>query len=567
HSNFNYKFSETQLNRYISNSADLTCLFDGPCAWMNVPNDGLLDTSDFYLFTKSDGKSFPANIQTGSLDPPIGTRFVLAGNTSQAEQSAVIVSAPIACQRTSGFLIFKYWLYNDAKIETLIVKPTSRRNHLQVILRPVTECHFLRTLFDYCRVEIPETAEPFRIGIRAYGLKDSALGSFGMITDIKYKAEICLEPKFSTLFGARAVPPPLAKSIIRKASELSCIDYDSKCRWSNSISSPTEWKIGQIRERWMHLFGTESKPSGTFFYQYWLKPGTQVQTCTVSATNVLISCVYLSERLVPGPINIDVDAPADEPFRSGVAILRSRKVLCAHKATIFVAYFRTDNAELMICVDKQCVNTEKSRSVLEKIFWYIFSGWLSMEISRNEEFVIRLVAKSTGPSLVIIRKIETAGDWCPLQSLSQIACKKLHCVFRHTFCNYKSEINTQANTLFNIESKGLTAVMNKGSGLAVLRSPRFQISRSLELKIELYQSTFGSQTFLCGDEFVTLFDCRPILGPKISSPKTITMNLRLDVETQNFSIVAVHDKFAEFGPATFVISKIEVVDENGQLIC
>lgn len=70
-----------------------------------------------------------------------------------------------------------------------------------MILRPLTECHFLRALYDYCRVEIPEIIEPFRIGIRAYGLKDTALGSFGMITDIEYSAEICIEPsKFSSFF-------------------------------------------------------------------------------------------------------------------------------------------------------------------------------------------------------------------------------------------------------------------------------------------------------------------------------------------------------------------------------
>lgn len=61
-------------------------------------------------------------------------------------------------------------------------------------MRPRAECYFIRAFNDRCKVEIPEISEPFRIGIRAHNLKDSALGSFGMLTDIEYEAEICLEP-------------------------------------------------------------------------------------------------------------------------------------------------------------------------------------------------------------------------------------------------------------------------------------------------------------------------------------------------------------------------------------
>lgn len=43
--------------------------------------------------------------------------------------------------------------------------------------------------------------------------------------------------------------------------------------------------------------------------------GTQVQVCTVTASNVIISCAYLSEATMPGPVTIDVDAPTDVPFR------------------------------------------------------------------------------------------------------------------------------------------------------------------------------------------------------------------------------------------------------------
>lgn len=78
-----------------------------------------------------------------------------------------------------------------------------------------------------------------------------------------------------------------------------------------------------------------------------------------------------------------------------------------------------------------------------------------MNIDRNESFVIRLIAKSIEPGVVVIRKIETTGNWCPLPTLSQYACKKLSCTFRQTFCDYKTEENSRANILFDIDEKGL----------------------------------------------------------------------------------------------------------------
>ncbi|VDP18092.1 unnamed protein product, partial [Onchocerca flexuosa] len=334
------------MKRYINDPSMLSCQFSEPCAWMNAPTDDLLDTSDFYLFFKKNIKLFPLQIQPGLPDPLRDTRFVLAGNTTTDAQSAVLVSAPIACQRTIGLLKFKYWLYNEAKIETLILKPATKRNRLRVILRPLTECFFFRTLNDYCQVEIPEINEPFRIGIRVHGLKNSALGSFGMITDIEYNADICFEPRLSTIFGTRAVPSLSDASYPISAADLSCTDYNATCRWSNSLSSSSsEWKIGWNRRKWVEIFGKESMPTGNFFYQYvdsvskkpysllrselipctstvatftfryWLQSGTQVQVCTVTVSNVIVSCVYLSEIGVPGPISIDIDAPSDESFR------------------------------------------------------------------------------------------------------------------------------------------------------------------------------------------------------------------------------------------------------------
>lgn len=63
-------------------------------------------------------------------------------------------------------------------------------DRLQVISRPNIDCHFLKS-HGLCRVEIDRMNEPFRIGIRVFSLRDQSVGSFGLINDIHYKANLC----------------------------------------------------------------------------------------------------------------------------------------------------------------------------------------------------------------------------------------------------------------------------------------------------------------------------------------------------------------------------------------
>ncbi|VDK82672.1 unnamed protein product [Litomosoides sigmodontis] len=173
---------------------------------------------------------------------------------------------------------------------------------------------------------------------------------------------------------------------------------------------------------------------------------------------------------------MDIDRVSVAVLNNSTAVLQSREVSCALNAKLFIAYFRTEKANVKVCIEKRCVSTNDSQS-------------------------------------------------------------------------------------------GAIANISEGPGLAILRSPQFKLSRPLELQIEVYQSTFGSQTFLCGDDFSSLYNCQPILGPKIESPKKEKIILPLDQDAQNFTIVAVHDKFMEFGAAKFIISNIEILDENGKLLC
>ena len=65
--------------------------------------------------------------------------------------------------------------------------------HLQVRSRPKTDCSFLKPTEHECVVEVDEMHEPFKIGIRAFQLHDSGVGSLALITDIQYEAQVCRE--------------------------------------------------------------------------------------------------------------------------------------------------------------------------------------------------------------------------------------------------------------------------------------------------------------------------------------------------------------------------------------
>ncbi|VDK42816.1 unnamed protein product [Gongylonema pulchrum] len=77
-----------------------------------------------------------------------------------------------------------------------------------------------------------------------------------------------------------------------------------------------------------------------------------------------------------------------------------------------------------------------------------------MDVDRNQPFFVQLVGKSTGSGFVLLRQIETSGDWCPLPTVSQYACKKLSCTFQQSFCNYMTDTSQQANILFTLNTKG-----------------------------------------------------------------------------------------------------------------
>uniref|UniRef100_A0A915CIC2 MAM domain-containing protein n=1 Tax=Parascaris univalens TaxID=6257 RepID=A0A915CIC2_PARUN len=463
-------------------------------------------------------------------------------------------------------------------------------------------CNILRPRNDICHVVIPEMNEPFRIGIRAFRLQDESLGSFAMISDIEYRADVCLQTRFSRIFGGRLVPPVLWHDIAATASEYSCVDFNINCRWSSTLAATSEWRVSNHLKKWDEVIGSRTRPSGTFFYQfvdtmaekpysflqsdlipctsrisslsfrYWLGPGTQVQICAVTALNVVISCVYLSEADSPGPVNVDVDTPSEDPFRfvfemiefdrskgglfvvddleysgklcnepvtsitttidpplvsnlfalqsapegvkeyssslncdfeadfcaqwesdgkweygvtpsselfelpkfiegnvvvallDGVdnATLTSRPVPCATNAVVTVAYYRSENAKLRMCIEERCVIAGNS------------SGHLAIHVESERSFRIKIVAKSSTSAIAIVRRIEAKGHICPLPSLNQLACRLLKCDFNGQLCAYSSESSRSDGPKFELfeGQPGVKWIIDGSTERVILRSPR-----------------------------------------------------------------------------------------------
>lgn len=61
-----------------------------------------------------------------------------------------------------------------------MLKVNPSRGRLHVIERIPVDCNIFK-FNGFCRVELPKILEPFRIGIRVFGLSDANVGSFTMV--------------------------------------------------------------------------------------------------------------------------------------------------------------------------------------------------------------------------------------------------------------------------------------------------------------------------------------------------------------------------------------------------
>ncbi|RCN44928.1 hypothetical protein ANCCAN_09124 [Ancylostoma caninum] len=617
-----------QFASYVSNAKSLDCDFESECLWRNAPSDGLLDTSDFWYFKKTDSKLLPVQIQPGRADIAEGSHLVLAGNTSNVAESAVLVSAPIACQRKPGNLTFHYWLYNNARVEVIVVRATHRRRHLQSLFRPKINCHILRPGNDICNVHIPSVSEPFRLAIRAFNLKDNVVGSMVMLKNLTYRAETCGESPFPSIFGSMPLVPRPSLPI-ETISDLDCDRPRSKCR-------------------------------------YWLKAGTQVEVCSVDIDSIALSCAYLSEEDSPGPIEIDVDA-YDQPFRFtlemiafdetsiglvAISDIRLKGLLCSEEPPPIVTTidpptivslfglqqgpgantpYPTDlncdfskdycsqwvNDDGLVAYGVAPRNSKKfpvPSGIKGNVATFVLEGMKtsilrSREVScahnasvtvtymRSEHGLVRLCAlgqcvdgskvsgemtiMATSPkpfefsieaashknAVVVISEISVSGNVCPLKTMQELVCDKLMCNFNGNLCNYESPVDKPDDVPLSTGPAGATATLDVGQHRAILRSAKFDLPAPLILNITITQSTFGSRVLLCPDITSESESCQELLGPRVETSEKKTVMFPLDEGAHRFAVVLYHDKAEQFGAAQFIVHSIDIRSSQNEILC
>lgn len=190
--------------------------------------------------------------------------------------------------------------------------------------------------------------------------------------------------------------------------------------------------------------------------------------------------------------------------------------------------------------------------------------------------------------------------FCRLESASQLACKALKCSFEgltrpaisitdivlgSNICSYRNlQINFNDAKFSQRSAEGGAIVrLNSSSPRAILRSPNFELSSPVELRFEASLSTFGARLYVCGDEedATDLTACELVLGPILYRQKRASNTSRsraqagvlekiivqLDADIKKFAFVAIQDKAEQFGEAEFRLTKVEVTDIEGNLIC
>ncbi|KAK0398099.1 hypothetical protein QR680_002427 [Steinernema hermaphroditum] len=263
--------NSAESSKPIRHSSDLNCNFDDPaeCRWRNAKGD--VDSLDFHLFKKTEHTEFPVlQVRPGPSKVREGEQLIFVGDRKRSEKSAIYYSSPIPCQNNTGILTFTFWVYNEARVEVVIVELDKGGNVVVLPEKPYVDCGTVH-LNTECSVNIPPREQPFRLGIRAYDIKN-AEGSFVMIDNIIYDASLC---KVNIDFGSDFKTSPLITAsqgeAIKASSELNCDSFAAECRWRDGGNGSTIWKRAENApspDLFFNATGTYITPKGSFALLY-----------------------------------------------------------------------------------------------------------------------------------------------------------------------------------------------------------------------------------------------------------------------------------------------------------
>uniref|UniRef100_A0A0K0EWU2 MAM domain-containing protein n=1 Tax=Strongyloides venezuelensis TaxID=75913 RepID=A0A0K0EWU2_STRVS len=259
--------------RAIRHSSDLNCDFQNveTCNWKNIEGNEKLDSMDFFLFTKTDHIEFPyLRVAPGPSKLREGDNLIFVGDRKREEQTAIIRSSLIPCQKNNGKLTLDYWTYNGARLEVYIYEKLSDGGMKKIPEKLHLDCGTV-SLNTECYVNIPERETPFYLAIRAYDMANTE-GSFVMVDNIKYDAELCkVALDLGEEFEGNDLITGANGDYITVPSDLTCYEWNKDCRWRNSVSGNGIWKMANNSPNGNNLYnitGTFNRPIKNFVYLY-----------------------------------------------------------------------------------------------------------------------------------------------------------------------------------------------------------------------------------------------------------------------------------------------------------
>ncbi|PIO62433.1 hypothetical protein TELCIR_16005 [Teladorsagia circumcincta] len=134
------------------------------------------------------------------------------------------------------------------------------------------------------------------------------------------------------------------------------------------------------------------------------------------------------------------------------------------------------------------------------------------------EFSIEAASRKN--AIVVINRIDVAGDVCTLKTVEQLVCDKLLCTFSDDLCKYDSPLEKEGD-------------------------------------VPLVPSPTGCETE----------SCHELLGPRVEQAMKRNVMFALDGAAHRFAVVLYHDMAEQFGPAQFIIHSIDITTDDHQKLC
>uniref|UniRef100_A0A0K0FCS0 MAM domain-containing protein n=1 Tax=Strongyloides venezuelensis TaxID=75913 RepID=A0A0K0FCS0_STRVS len=171
--------SYLELENFITNDSDLSCITIENCKWSNDPNDEL----DWSIINNEN--SYVKNVLPKKFLQN-GIEYLLISTDERPPlDSAILISDPINCQNTYGYLSLKCYISQPhdigtppiLEICTKIVKHNTINNCQRVYSNPNY----------YVHAKISKMDDPFHIIIKASKFDNPVEGGLIVIHDIKYE--------------------------------------------------------------------------------------------------------------------------------------------------------------------------------------------------------------------------------------------------------------------------------------------------------------------------------------------------------------------------------------------